>query len=129
MTTGAVDSSSEYSAKQYAVGNMTTGSAKQWAVGGTASFNTNLTVDGNYHSAKYYAEQAASSASTASGTLSQFQDVWLGSGTSDPSSGHTAGDLFFRTDLAKLRYYDGANWVSIEPGASVGSAIAFAIAL
>lgn len=129
IATGTVDSSGEFSAKKYAIGDMTTGSAKQWALGGGSGFATNTTVDGTYYSAKYYAEQAASSASDASGSLTQFQEVWLGSGTSDPSSGHTAGDLFFRTDLAKLRYFDGTNWESLEPGVTAGSAIAFAIAL
>lgn len=129
IATGTVDSSGEYSSKKYAIGDMTTGSAKQWALGGGSGFATNTTVDGTNYSAKYYAEQAANSASDASGSLTQFQEVWLGSGTSDPSSGHTAGDLFFRTDLAKLRYFDGTNWESLEPGVTAGSAIAFAIAL
>lgn len=129
IATGTVDSSGEYSSKKYAIGDMTTGSAKQWALGGGSGFATNTTVDGTNYSAKYYAEQAANSASSASGSLTQFQEVWLGSGTSDPSSGHTAGDLFFRTDLAKLRYFDGTNWESLETGVTAGSAIAFAIAL
>ena len=91
----------------------------------------NNTVDGTYKSARKYAEEAASSAASASGSLSSFQAVWLGDGTTDPTTGHTAGDLFFRTDLAKLRYFDGTNWQSIEPntGASEGFAIAVATAL
>ena len=129
IATGAVDSSGEFSSKKYAIGDMTTGSAKQWALGGGSGFNTNTVVAGGLYSAKYYAEQAQNSASSASGSLSSFQEIYLGSGSSDPTSGHTAGDLFFRTDLAKLRYFDGTNWESLEPGVSAGSAIAFAIAL
>ena len=129
IATGAVDSSGEFSSKKYAIGDMTTGSAKQWALGGGSGFNTNTVVAGGLYSAKYYAEQAQNSASSASGSLSSFQEIYLGSGSSDPSSGHTAGDLFFRTDLQKLRYYTGNTWVSIDAGVTAGSAIAFAIAL
>ena len=73
IATGAVDSSGEFSSKKYAIGDMTTGSAKQWALGGGSGFNTNTVVAGGLYSAKYYAEQAQNSASSASGSLSSFQ--------------------------------------------------------
>ena len=75
--TGAVDSSGEFSSKKYAIGDMTTGSAKQWALGGGSGFNTNTVVAGGLYSAKYYAEQAQNSASSASGSLSVFKRYTL----------------------------------------------------
>ena len=129
--TGAVDSSGEFSSKKYAIGDMTTGSSKQWALGGGSGFTTSTAVAGGLYSAKYYAEQAQNSASTASGSLASFQAIYLGSGSSDPTSGHTSGDLFFNTNDNVLKYFNGSAWISLSAsvGASVGEAIAFAIAL
>ena len=86
------------------------------------------------YSAKYYAEQAASASADATGSLSAFQAVYLGSGSSNPSSGHTAGDLFFNTSDNKLKYFNGSAWVSIvatdtSAFAQKGFAIAMSIAL
>ncbi|MDC0564293.1 hypothetical protein OAP51_05805 [Alphaproteobacteria bacterium] len=130
-TNGAVDSSSEYSAKEYAIGStQSVGSAKQWSIGGGSGFTTATAVAGGLHSAKYYAEAAQSAASNAEGSLTSFQQVYLGSGSSDPSSGHTSGDIFFNTAASVLKYFNGSAWIPIQPGgASVGEAIAFSIAL
>ena len=130
-TNGAVDSSSEYSSKEYAIGStQSVGSAKQWALGGGSGFTTATAVAGGLYSAKYYAEAAQSAASNAEGSLTSFQQVYLGSGSSDPSSGHTSGDIFFNTAASVLKYFNGSAWIPIEPGgASVGEAIAFSIAL
>ena len=94
--------------------------------------NGSATVDGTYKSARKYAEEAAASAASASGSLSSFQEVYLGDGSTDPNSGHTAGDLFFNTTDNKLKYYDGSVWISIEAqtnNASQGFATAMAVAL
>lgn len=130
-TNGAVDSSSEYSSKEYAIGStQSVGSAKQWALGGGSGFTTATAVAGGLYSAKYYAEAAQSAASNAEGSLTSFQQVYLGSGSSDPASGHTSGDIFFNTAASVLKYFNGSAWIPIEPGgASVGEAIAFSIAL
>lgn len=124
---------SEYSSKSYAIGgSLATGSAKNWALGGGSSFTTANAVAGGLYSAKYYAEQAQSAASNAQGSLTSFQAVYLGSGSSDPTSGHTAGDIFFNTTVSKLKYYTGSAWVAIEAStdnASEGFAIAMAAAL
>lgn len=128
-STGTVDGS-EMSSKAYAIGDMNRGStgahsAKDWA----SYVDGNNTVDGTYKSAKKYAEEAASSASAASGTLSSFQAVFLGDGSSDPSSGHTAGDLFFNTAVNKLKYYDGTSWIAIEASGGAVATAGFAIAM
>ena len=128
----AVDGS-EHSAKSYAISGsaISSGSAKQWALGGGSGFTTSTAVSGGVYSAKYYAEAAATAQASASGSLSAFQAVYLGSGSSNPSSGHTAGDLFFNTSDNKLKYFNSSAWISIEPqtGVTQGQALAFAIAL
>ena len=128
----AVDGT-EHSAKSYAISGsaISAGSAKQWALGGGTGFTTSTAVAGGVFSAKYYAEAAQSASASASGSLSSFQAVYLGSGSSNPSSGHTAGDLFFNTSDNKLKYFNGSAWISIEPstGVTQGQALAFAIAL
>ena len=124
---------SEYSSKTYAIGgSLSTGSAKNWALGGGSSFTTANAVAGGLYSAKYYAEAAQSAASNAQGSLTSFQAVYLGSGSSDPSSGHTSGDIFFNNTVNKLKYYNGSSWIAIEAavgGASEGFAIAMSAAL
>lgn len=126
-TTAAVDGT-EYSAKEYAIGTQTrgsVGSAKDWAT------LTSTTVDGTLYSAKYYAEQAAS-------YVDSFDDVYLGSKSSDPTVDNdgdalTSGDLYFSTTANKLRVYDGTNWndaVTDTTGfATNGFSIAMSIAL
>ena len=132
-TASTVDGT-EWSAKEYAIGSQagnTNGSAKQWALGGGASYATNTTVDGSEYSAKYYAELAAS-------YVDNFDDIYLGAKSSDPTVDNdgdalTAGDLYFSTTANKLRVYDGTNWndaVTDTTGfATNGFAIAMAIAL
>lgn len=124
---------SEFSAKTYAIGgSLTTGSAKNWSLGGGSGFTTSTVVAGGLYSAKYYAEAAQSAASNAQGSLTSFQAVYLGSGSSDPSSGHTSGDIFFNSSVNKLKYFNGSSWIAIEAavgGASEGFAIAMSAAL
>ncbi len=126
----AVDSSGEFSSKAYAVSGSTinAGSAKNWALGGGNSFATNTTIGNTgLYSAKYYAEQAA---------LSQdaFDDVYLGSKSSDPSVDNDGnalqtGALYYNTSEGNLKFYNGSAWVAIVTGASAGFAIAMAVAL
>lgn len=134
-TDGVVDSGSEYSSKEYAIGTtQSVGSAKQWALGGGGSFTEGTAVAGGVYSAKYYASQAASSAATASGSLSTFQEIWQGSGSSDPTGGTVStGDLFYNTSSNQLKVYNGSAWVVAAVDASslatAGFSVAMAIAL
>ena len=127
---GTVDSSGEFSSKSYAVSGSTinAGSAKNWALGGGNSFATNTTIGNTgLYSAKYYAEQAAASQDA-------FDDVYLGSKSSDPSVDNDGnalqtGALYYSTSEGNLKFYNGSSWVAIVTGASAGFAIAMAVAL
>lgn len=123
----------EFSAKEYAVGTtQAVGSSKQWAVGG-GSFSTSTVVAGGLYSAKYYAEQAQTASASASGSLSSFQAIWQGSGSSDPTGGTVSdGDLFYNTTSNQLKVYNSGWQVAAVDATSVatpGQALAFAIAL
>ena len=126
----AVDSSGEFSSKSYAISGSTinAGSAKNWALGGGDSFATNTTIGNTgLYSAKYYAEQAAASQDA-------FDDVYLGSKSSDPSVDNDGnalqtGALYYNTSEGNLKFYNGSSWVAIVTGASAGFAIAMAVAL
>lgn len=131
QTADGVDGT-EFSAKEYAVGvQQSVGSAKQWAIGGGGSFSTNTAVAGGVFSAKYYAEQAAASADN-------FDDVYLGPKSSDPTVDNdgdalTAGDLYYNTGSSVLRVYSGSAWadaaVATTGFATNGFSIAMSIAL
>lgn len=132
-TTNTCDGT-EYSAKEYAIGTQsgqTAGSAKQWAIGGGNSFSTNTPVAGGLYSAKYYAELAAAS-------VDNFDDIYLGAKSSDPTVDNdgdalNAGDLYYSTATSRLRVYSGSAWndavVDTTGFATNGFAIAMAIAL
>ena len=133
---GTVDGT-EYSAKEYAIGTQaanTAGSAKQWALGGGSGFVEGTAVSGGVFSARYYASQAQNAAATASGSLSTFQSIWQGSGSSDPTGGTVSeGDLFYNTSENALKIYVSGAWavaaVDTSNFASNGFSIAMSIAL
>lgn len=133
-TTGVV-SGGEYSAKEYASGaTQSTGSAKQWALGGGASFDVNTVVANSLYSARKYAQDAANSASNASGSLSSFQAIWHGTSATDPTGADVdAGDLYFNSTTQSLRVYGSSGWVdaavSSATNADKGFATAMAVAL
>ena len=124
-----VNSGGEYSAKGYAVGAINRGSsangkhsAKDWAT------YTSGTVDGTLFSAKYYAQQAETNATT-------FSNVYQGTHATDPSGGTvSAGDLYYNSSSQNLKFYNGSAWVAIEATdtstlSTKGFATAMAVAL
>lgn len=133
-TTGTVDGT-ENSSKEYAIGTtQAVGSAKQWALGGGGSFTQGTAVAGGLFSARYYADLAQNAAATASGSLSTFQEIWQGSGSSDPTGGTvSSGDLFYNTTDSALKIYVNGAWavaaVDTSAFASAGFSVAMAVAL
>ena len=65
------------------------------------------------------ATAAASSATAAATALDNFDDIFLGAKSSDPSVDNdgdalTAGDLYFNTSANVLKAYNGSSWQTIE---------------
>ena len=124
-TASTVDTS-EYSAKEYAIGTQRRGvaggsSAKDWAN------YTSGTVDDTEYSAKYYAQQAASAAATASANAVQsINAFYLGAATTDPTTDAngdplTSGDFYFNTSSNVTRFFneDSSSFIN---GAAAGDA-------
>jgi hypothetical protein len=67
------------------------------------------------------ATAAASSAAAAAASADAFDDIYLGSKSSDPTVDNdgdalTAGDLYFNTSTNRLRVYNGSAWIEIDAG-------------
>jgi hypothetical protein len=67
------------------------------------------------------ATAAASSAAAAAASADAFDDIYLGSKSSDPTVDNdgdalTAGDLYFNTSTNRLRVYSGSAWIEIDAG-------------
>jgi len=127
-STQAVDSAGEFSAKGYAISNITGGSAKNWALGGGSGFSSNTPVTGSGSSAKYSAQYWAEQAAA---RKTEFSNIYHGISSSAPTGSEVgAGDLWFDSSNNVLKYYNNINqWVAIESGTTAGFAIAMAIAL
>ena len=120
----------EYSAKTYAIGDINRGSAGSHSAKDWASYvSGSNTVDGTYHSARYYAEQAAVQ-------FDNFDDRYLGAHSSAPTLDNDGnallnGALYYDSSNSKLNVYDTgtSSWTAIEAGATPGFAIAMSVAL
>ena len=127
-STQAVDSAGEFSAKGYAISNITGGSAKNWALGGGSGFSSNTPVTGSGSSAKYSAQYWAEQAAA---RKTEFSNIYHGISSSAPTGSEVgAGDLWFDSSANILKYYNNSNqWVAIESGTTAGFSISMAIAL
>jgi hypothetical protein len=128
--TSTVVDGTEYSAKTYAIGDINRGSAGSHSAKDWASYvSGSNTVDGTFHSARYYAEQAAVQ-------FDNFDDRYLGAHSSAPTLDNDGnalinGALYYDSGNAKLNVYDTgtSSWTAIEAGATPGFAIAMSVAL
>jgi hypothetical protein len=67
---------------------------------------------------------AANSAASAAAAFDNFDDTYLGSKTSDPTTDNdgdplTSGDLYFNSTANEMRVYDGANWIAATSAGNV----------
>ena len=67
---------------------------------------------------------AAASAASAASAFDNFDDTYLGSKTSDPTTDNdgdplTSGDLYFNSTANEMRVYDGANWIAATSAGNV----------
>ena len=150
-TDGEAVTGEGYSAKAHAVGGTgvtnSTGAAKEWATKAEDS-----TVDGSEYSAKHYSAKASASATTAStkaseastsaaaaaasqtaaaasaasaaSTYDQFDDRYLGTKSSDPSTDNDGnalveGALYFSSTDNAMQVYDGSEWIAASSAGSV----------
>ena len=139
-TTGSTVDTSEYSAKEYAVGTaVPAGSAKDWAIQAEDS-----AVTGSNYSALHHASKAAASATAASSSQSaaatsattaetaknavetifdNFDDRFLGTKTSDPSADNdgnslSVGAMYYNSSAGSVRFYNGSAWDNPSGSAS-----------
>jgi len=87
----------------------------------TNASNSAATATTQASNASTSATAAAASAASAATLLDNFDDVYLGSKTSDPTLDNdgdalTAGDLYYNSVGTVLKYYTGSAWVSITSG-------------
>lgn len=128
--TSTVVDGTEYSAKTYAIADINRGSAGAHSAKDWASYvSGSNTVDGTFHSARYYAELAEAQ-------FDNFDDRYLGAKSSAPTLDNDGnalinGALYYDSSNAKLNVYDTGTqqWTAIEAGTTAGFAIAMSIAL
>lgn len=133
-TTDTVDTS-DYSAKEWAIGVQTRGT-----IGSSRDWATYMadTVDGTDYSAKYYAAQALASATAAQASLDNIESFYIGASATDPTTDLngdplTAGDFYYNSTDGLMKVYNGTVFVNASVDGTqyepAGNAVALAIAL
>jgi len=121
--TAAANSASAASTSETNAAN----SASAASTSATNAASSASAASGSATAAASSATQAAASAAQAASTYDSFDDRYLGSKSSDPSTDNdgdalVAGALYFNTTSGKMRAYDGTNW--IDASAAVESVFA-----
>tara|TARA_Y100001963_G_C6763821_1_gene441104 strand:+ start:861 stop:2117 length:1257 start_codon:yes stop_codon:yes gene_type:complete len=144
QTTGGTVDGSNYAAKEWAIGtSVPDGSAKDWAIQAEDSAVTGSSYSALHWAAKAEDEKtaavaakvaaetaktAAETAKTAAETAKtaaeaaadNFDDVYLGSKSSDPTVDNdgdalTEGDLYWNSSTKALKVYNGSSWANYNP--------------
>ena len=87
------------------------------ATSATASSSSATAAANSATAAATSETNAANSAAAAAAAFDNFDDTYLGSKTSDPTTDNdgdplTQGDLYFNSTANEMRVYDGANWIA-----------------
>jgi len=96
-------------------------SASNAATSETNASNSASAASTSATNASNSATAAATAQAAAEAALDNFDDVYLGAKSSDPTVDNdgdplNAGDLYFNTSSSNLKYYDGSAWVAITSG-------------
>jgi len=118
--------------------NTAAGHATNAANSATAAANSATASANSATSAASQASAAAASAASSAGKLDEFDDLYLGVKSSDPTVDNdgdalTSGDMYYNNSSNELKIYDGSVWrlaaVDTTAFAQAGFAIAMAVAL
>ena len=118
--------------------NTAAGHATNAASSATASANSATAAASSATSSASQASAAAASALSSAGKLDEFDDLYLGVKSADPSVDNdgdalTSGDMYYNNSSNQLKIYDGSVWrlaaVDTTAFAQAGFAIAMSVAL
>ena len=107
---------------QAATATTQAGNAATSATAAATSATNAATSESNAATSKTAAETAKTAAETAQAAaeaaLDNFDDIYLGAKSSDPTVDNdgaalTAGDLYFNTSTNRMRVYDGSSWADV----------------